>query len=429
VIDVRVAVIGGGFGGLLIAIALELAGVDDVVVVEASDQPGGCARTVRARGYALEPGAGSFSLPHPALGALFDQCGVCVEPARSRRRFIHDGDRLAEVTTSAQVLSRLSLPTRIRVLAEPWRRRPAGLDDESLSSFLHRRLGKKAGTMAAELMAAGVVAGDGDRLSVTATFPMLPQLEIQYGSLVRGMLARRRGRVAGLPRPQPHIPCGGMDVLADSMAKHLQGRFRPSFPVSAVGGVANGWRVEGPDDLTARHLVLALPAMAAATVLGGEAATLLRQASMAPVVVAAFSGKADDCPLPDGFGVLCPGVGPTLGILFESSYAPGRSPAGRSLVKVIAGGARSPEVSDWSDQVLARSLGEDIKRVLGWSEPQLEAMARRTIPQYPLGHRAWLARVESLTGDNLHLGGWSYRGPGLAQLAGDARRIASVITG
>lgn len=424
--DVRVAVIGGGFGGLLTAIALEQAGVNDVIVLEAEDHPGGCARTVRVRGYALEPGAGSFSLPHPALGALFERAGVRVEPARARRRFIHDGVRLTEVTSPVQAFSQLTPATRLRVLSEPWRRRPPDVDDESLASFLNRRLGKKAGGVAAELMAAGVFAGDSDRLSVAAAFPMLPQLEVQHHSLARGMLARRRALASGLTRPQPHIPSVGMDALADSLAAHVH--FRATFPVSSVTSTPNGWRVEGPDVLTARHLVLAIPAPAAADLLLGEAGALLSQSSTAPVVVAAFSGAADS-PLPDGFGALVAGGGPTLGVLFESSYAPGRSPAGRMLVKVIAGGARSPEVSAWSDEQLAGFLGGDIKRLLGWSDPHMEILARRSIPQYQIGHRSWLAQVETVIGDNVHLAGWSYRGPGLAQLAGDAHRIASVIAG
>ncbi|MEX2279252.1 MAG: FAD-dependent oxidoreductase, partial [Acidimicrobiia bacterium] len=71
-----VAIVGGGFAGLFVAARLIASGVDDVVVLEASEHPGGVARSVSRDGYVLEPGASSFTLPHPHLSPLLDGRGI-----------------------------------------------------------------------------------------------------------------------------------------------------------------------------------------------------------------------------------------------------------------------------------------------------------------------------------------------------------------
>jgi oxygen-dependent protoporphyrinogen oxidase len=54
---------------------------------------------------------------------------------------------------------------------------------------------------------------------------------------------------------------------------------------------------------------------------------------------------------------------------------------------------------------------------------------RPGIPQYEVGHSAWLSTLDRLTADRpgLHLTGWAYRGVGLTHLATDAVRIAAEI--
>jgi len=64
-----VIVVGGGFSGLLTAIEFGRRGIP-ATVVEATDRPGGVARTVREDGYLLEPAASTFMLPHPDLSPL-----------------------------------------------------------------------------------------------------------------------------------------------------------------------------------------------------------------------------------------------------------------------------------------------------------------------------------------------------------------------
>src|SRR5262249_33726513 len=64
--------------------------------------------------------------------------------------------------------------------------------DESLASFVQRRVGKEMLDRIAEPLLAGIYAGDAKQMSLVSTFPQFREIELKYGSLTRGMLARRR---------------------------------------------------------------------------------------------------------------------------------------------------------------------------------------------------------------------------------------------
>jgi oxygen-dependent protoporphyrinogen oxidase len=421
----QVAILGGGLGGLLVALALEAAGVE-VTVLEAESTAGGVARTIRRDGYALEPAVGTFSLPHPRLSPAFERVGLAMTEAGSANRYVVTSGVLRELAGPVSTLGMVPPRGWLRLLAEPLIGRPRSDREESLAEFLVRRLGDRAGRIVAQLLAAGVFAGDPGRLSASAAFPQLTQLEQRYGSLARGLWAARRSRPRTGP-PRPHYPAMGMDGVADAIALHLGDRLLTGWKASAVRPAGRGWRITGPGQIEADHLVLAVPAPQAGALLGGELGRLLAGAASVPVVVAGFTGSGD---LPAGFGALVSDGSPVLGILFESTYDPHRAPPGGSLIKVIAGGARSPEVSGWSDDRLAEVIGEEIRLMLGWPEPpRLVAAARRQIPQYLRGHRARISHLEGLSGSNLHLAGWWYRGVGVSQLAADAHRVAATISG
>ena len=53
-------------------------------------------------------------------------------------------------------------------------------DDESLASFIRRRLGEECLKKMAEPMLAGIYASDPEKMSIKATFPMFFQTEQKY---------------------------------------------------------------------------------------------------------------------------------------------------------------------------------------------------------------------------------------------------------
>ncbi|CAN5761117.1 protoporphyrinogen oxidase [soil metagenome] len=423
-----VVVVGGGLAGALVARALDRRGVG-VAVVDAGEEPGGISVPIRLDGYLLEPAAGTLMLPHPHLSELLDGLDIGLRPATpaSRTRLIYHRGRVhaAPGSVPSFLMSGLLSPAaKLRAAAEVFA--PARLDpDESLTKFMKRRFGREAGELGAWLAAAGVHAGDPERLSVGAAFPMLESLEQQQGSVVRALATRRSTR--DRPRPESWVVEGGMASVASGIADTMGDRWRRSFHVGGLTRSNGHWSIDGPERLEAERVVLAVDTASAGHLLGQPTAGMLARCESSPVAVV-WLGLST--PLPDAIGIL---VGPddgfgTLGFLFESVYAPQRSPGGRGLVKAIVGGACRPEALEQSDEHLVAQVATELGLVLG-SAPAVEmahvVRHRRGIPQYT-SERAGIVSALPLTlPRGVSLAGWEYDGVGLSHLATAAATLAS----
>ena len=429
----RVVIIGAGLSGLFTASELIHAGHEDVLLVDRLTAPGGIARTIHQEGFALEPAAGSVTLPHPFLTPILERAGVAMSAARpDAHRYVYSADRLVELPPSprAALTPLLSTRAKLRALAEPLVTR-AGAGDETLLDFCRRRFGADAGSLLAWLMATGVYAGDPEQLSASSTFPRLVALEEQSGSVLRGVMRRRRGRPTAAPRP--HVPVGGMSALAEAISSSIGGRYVPGFEVESVRQSGREWVVRGTGDLVADAVVLTSHPRHAAFLLDDELSGHLRMAKSAPVATVGI-GAHGQAPFPNGFGAL---VTPdslmvSRGFLFESSYAPERSPAGSWLLKVIVGGTPFSDVVSWEDDRLLEVVGAEAGRIFGADvTPQFGEVVRHEtgIPQYDVGHGDWLRQLDRLLGrrPGLHVSGWGYGGVGVTDLATDAARVATTL--
>jgi len=438
--SVQVAVVGGGLAGLFTTSELIRSGVEDILVLEKAPEPGGVIRTIQRDGYMLEPAAGTLLLPHPHLSPLLERTRVKVRPAEPEAglRHVYTRGRMVSLPTSPRAIFAPLVPftAKLRGALEPFVRTGPGSPDESLDSFLRRRVGSGLGRMLAWVAASGVFAGDPTRLSAAACFPSLTALEEEAGSIVRGGLRRLRHRSPGSSRPMSHLPEGGMTALAETLARSLGDRFRGGFEVNSIIRGPSGWLLEGAEPIRADRVVLAVSPRVAAPLVGGDLGLSLAQSVNAPVVVVGLGGPAGSVQLPAGFGVI---TGPdesfaTRGILFESSYAPSRAPEGHHLAKVIAGGAVRPDVADWGDDQVLETVIKEMTRVLGSdATPSFTEIIRHVpgIPQYQVGHLSWLGELDRMLAGmpGLHLTGWGYRGVGVAHVASDAVSVARQIAG
>lgn len=428
-----VVVIGGGLSGLFTALAIAQRGEGDVVVLEKAGLPGGVAGTIERDGFMLEQAVGSMTLPHPDLSPLLDMIGVEMRAAspEASARHLFTGGRLVELQASPGLLLApiVSWPARLRVLLEVWQRDGRPDPEETLAAFFERHFGREAGGLIAWLLASGVFAGDPRRLSVRAAFPQLAALETEHGSLLRGATKRRRHRPRGMPRPGLHYPAAGMKGLAEAAARFLGSRYRGGFAVDMVRRDGDLWVVQGPEEMRAESVVIATHPHDAAALVDDELGSHLRRTVTAPVAVVGLGGRGRDM-IPNGFGAL---IGPdvdlaTVGILFESSYAPERAPDDSWLIKVILGGATEPAIVD--DDRLAGRAQAEAEHVLGSRlEPSFVEVVRhvRGIPQYEVGHEHWRSDLSDLLAarPGLHLTGWGYRSIGITQLATEARAMGA----
>lgn len=434
----RVAVVGGGVAGLAAARRLAARGDLDVVVWESAARAGGVIATSQAGGFVREHAANGFLTAPGGAADLCAELGVEVEPARpaARRRWIVRGGAMRAVP--GEIAKLVGWRALAGVLAEPFRPRKLGGEDESVASFARRRLGREIADAVVAPFCTGVFAGDAEQLSVRAAFPKLVELEAE-GGLLRGGASRALRSMmkgGGGPRARLSAPVGGMGALVDALARELGPRVRLGAPVVAIEAderrravrMADG-RLEECD-----AVVLAVPAAVAARLVSDssrELAGVLDEIRYAPVAVVHLGYRREDLAHPmDGFGFLvAPGEDlRVLGCVFESVLYSGRAPAGHLLVRCILGGARDPGALELDDAAMIERSHQDLDRVLGVrGAPVHRNVVRwpRAIAQYTVGHQARVARAEELADPlGIVLAGSGYHGVSVNACAGGAGRIA-----
>ncbi len=445
-IDVDCVVVGAGAAGLAAATTLRAAG-REVLVLEAAARAGGSAWTERCDGYLVERGANAFRLGPGALTFLraagLEALALPAAPA-SRERFLLRGGRLVPVPMGPLALARtplLSARGKLRLLAEPFVRRgdPSG---ESVAEFATRRLGPEVVSALLGPFLTGVYAGDETRLGAEAVFPSLVAAERRSGSIARGLLASAfdRGRPRG--RAGSWSTADGLQGLIEALATPLGPALRLSSKVSEIRFEDGVYyiEIEGQSSVLSGAVVVALPAPVSAPLLASldpEAARELAAIEYAPVASVSFG--VDPGALRErvrGFGFLVPrGEGDALlGCLFLSELYPGRAPAGRQLVTLLAGGTRRPDLLGEPDDRLRAMLLRELDAALGLrGDPTPLGVVRwpRAVPQPGRHHgrtvasaRARLARFPRLALAGASFDGVAF-GDALASGAAAAARLAA----
>jgi len=82
-------------------------------------------------------------------------------------------------------------------LLEPLVRTRTQEDDESVASFVRRRLGREVLDYAVDPFISGIFAGDPETLSMAHAFPRVAELERRHGSLSKGLMMQRKQFAGG----------------------------------------------------------------------------------------------------------------------------------------------------------------------------------------------------------------------------------------
>jgi oxygen-dependent protoporphyrinogen oxidase len=323
--------------------------------------------------------------------------------------------------------------------------------DESLATFVERRLGKEVYENLVEPLMAGIYAGDGRDLSLAATFPQLRQGELDHGGLIKGVLAARRNSNREGSTTAPFLaPACGMAVIVDALEKHLRGAGVSIVLGQRIDRVARGpsasfgFHEDGDLVGEADAVILATPAFVTAQLIDDcvpEAAARLREIPHVSTATVALGFDAAKLKKPlIGHGYVIPRVEnrPALACTFVSSKWGRRAPQGKVLVRVFIGRAGQEGVMDLDDAVLIGIARDELRQTLGITvEPELTLVSRwpQGMPQYTLGHLDRVAAIDRAVHaiPGLTVAGNAYRGVGIPDCIASGetaaeRVIASLIT-
>lgn len=411
----EIVVIGAGLTGLSTAFHLHRQG-RDVVILEKADRVGGQIHTYHENGFTFESGPNTGVVSFPEVAELFQMLeGSCqLEIAResSKRRLIWKGDRFHELPcspVSAITTPLFRLSDKFRILGEPWRKK--GTDpDEPVGALAARRLGKSFYEYAVDPFVSGVYAGDPMKLTTRYALPKLYNLEANYGSFIRGAIAKAKEPKTDRDRlatKKVFSAVGGLQRLVEALSKDL--RIITSANNLKVMPTADGqWSCtyNGTEEIVCRKVVTTVGAYALPALLPFipeaqmQKMSNLFYAPIIQVILGVKNARGLDFP---AFGGLVPSKEQkrVLGILFPSSCFEQRCPDGGALYSYFIGGARHTDYLQKSDDEIREITLEAFHSMLKYPadmQPDLLRIFRHehAIPQYWSDSGERFATIETL---------------------------------
>jgi protoporphyrinogen/coproporphyrinogen III oxidase len=434
----RIAIIGGGISGLstLHFLRHKLADSATIQLYEADSRLGGTIGSDRFDGYVCDWGPNGFLDRVPLTLQLVEELGLQdkLRPANPQadNRFIYRHGRLHAISASPikfMTSSLLSLRGRLRVTMEPLIKPKRDDIDESVFDFAARRIGREAAEAMIDPMVSGIFGGAAKAVSLRSCFPVMEEMERNYGSLFKAMLARKKsGKNAGPAGPSGRLTSfdNGLYTIIERFHELYGDQIQRDSPVQRIIKTPRGYQVEfsGKPSETFSAVVLATPSFAAAQILRDadrQLSDLLNQIPYASLAVCCFGYSGDKRARElDGFGFLVPrNEGKRiLGSIWTSSIFQDQAPAGRVLLRSMVGGYTDPTAVQLTNDELISLVHGELVAILGLqTKPAFVRIFRyeKGIPQFTLGHTDRLKQIDErlATLPGIYLASNAYSGIGL----------------
>ena len=448
-----VAVVGGGISGLAAAHHLHRSGLA-MVLIETTSRLGGKVQTDHQDGFLIEAGPDSFVTGKRSVLDLARDLGLeaSVISSRPEHRGSHiwwrgrlhplPGGLLLMVPSRLGPLlgsSLLSWRGKLRVLADLVI--PRGeKTDESLESFVDRRLGREVLERIAEPLIAGIHAAEPSTMSLRASFPRFLEMEREHRSLI---LAARAAASRPTTNGLSHFASfeGGMGQLTDALAGSIAGAdIMTSTTVTALEGGDGGYRLtlNNRSELKAESVVLATPARTTAqllSVIAPEAAAAVADIHQVATSTVTLAYRTEHIPPLSGSGFVVPAVEDRriMGVSYLSQKWDGRVPDSRFvLLRAFVGGSKGQELARAEQDQLESAVRHELDAMVGITADPVRSWARSWddgLHQYTLGHRDRVVRAESAlaTHPGLALAGAAFHGIGLNECVDSGRSAAETV--
>ncbi len=411
-----IVVIGAGLTGLSTAFNLKKMG-RDVLVLEKQNRIGGQIATHNEDGFTFESGPNTGVVSFPEVTELFrDLEGRCqMETAResSKRRLIWKGSEFHALPASlpAAISTPLfTLKDKFRILGEPWRKK--GTDpDEPVGALAQRRLGRSFYEYAVDPFVSGVYAGDPMKLTTRYALPKLYNLEANYGSFVRGAIAKAKEPKSERDRlatKKVFSAFGGLQNLVEALAEGID-IVTGAQAITVMPDGEHKWLIRynnGTEEIHCNHVITTVGAYALSSLLpfvAQEQMAPISKLYYAPIIQVCVGIKNTGGIDYAAFGGLVPSKEQkkVLGILFPSACFVQRAPEGGALYSYFMGGARHADYLQKSDAEIRSMVREAFHSMLKYPmnvEPDMIRIFRHehAIPQYGVDSGERFKAVEAI---------------------------------
>ena len=446
----KIVIIGGGIAGLAAAYRIQKEISEgaslECVLIEGGDRFGGKIATERSDGFLIERGPDSFISQKPSAIQLCQQLGlgdrlVSTNPG-TPKTYVYTGGKLVTMPDGLSLMiptkflpfaftPLFSLSGKIRMAFDLLIPRKVDESDESLASFVRRRMGEEALRKMAEPMLAGIYASDPETMSIGSTFPIFVETERKYRSLILGMLARKKAMLLNASkRPKSNFSLfmtlkGGLGEMVDAVIKKSPDiKFQSGTRVESIAGTEGDWSIclEGGGEQKADALIMATPGHISARLLESvtpKAAELLKQIKYVSTATVTMAYKKEGFSHAlDGFGFVVPKCEgrSILACTWTSSKFPHRAPDDHVMLRCYLGGALQADIAEKDEETMANLVKQDLKEIMGITEQPIFCKVfhnRKANVQYQVNHSQRIDTIMQELQEGLFLAGSTYRGVGI----------------
>lgn len=456
--ETDVVVVGAGLTGLSTAYKL-IKGGKKVVVIEKNSVPGGVIQSVENSGFIYEKGPTTGVINNTCLVELLNELKesenleVILPDDNSKNRWILKNNQWNSLPSSLGTAVKtplFSFYDKFRILGEPFRRK--GVDSfESIASMVKRRLGKSFLDYAVDPFISGVYAGDPETLITRFALPKLYFLEQDYGSFVKGSIAKAKMPKTELEKQVSRSVFsvkGGLSNLIQALVNQVDEKniltdcniqncavVKGGFLLSAVQKSSAG--NERNIEIKTNRIVSTVDPVSLDKIFPFidleilKNITNIRYASVIQAVVNVAQWRG--CEL-NAFGGLIPTKEnkKALGILFPSSLFPERAPENGVSLSVFLGGMKHPEMIQFADSeikdIVCGIIEETMNTSINQENIQLFRYSR-AIPQYEASSEERFKAIEEIQNKypGLILAGNMRDGIGMGDRVKQAYALASQI--
>ncbi|MBE3556903.1 MAG: protoporphyrinogen oxidase [Firmicutes bacterium] len=461
----QIAVVGGGIAGLAAAWQLYQASQQgeplSVTLFEASERVGGKIRSQEIDGFTIEGGPDSFLTSKPQVIRLAEALHLqelLLPTQPTDGSYLFSRGHLTRLPAGLNLMvpsdinaflesDLLSWEGKVRLLQDlvlPKRESDA---DETLESFVTRRLGREALERIAEPLIAGIHGAPPEKMSMRAAFPRFIEMEQRYGSLLKAALASRH-----TPPPPPTAGKtyfmsfrNGMETLPTAIAQSLPpGTIQRNTPVSEIVETPlqshrYQLRLQDGRHMDADGVIVATPPDKTRSLLfhlDPEVAVLVGEIPQGATATVSFGFLKTQIPQPlTGSGFVIPAVEGRrlMGVTYLSEKFAYRAPSPEwVVVRGFVGGQKAQPLIASGKDALIQVVLDELRELVGVvGEPSFASafLFPQAMPQYLLGHLDRVASIEAAVARHpaLALAGSAYHGIGLPDCIESGERAATVL--
>ena len=446
----NIAILGAGTSGLAAAYRLQQLMPQAVLrVFDRRSRTGGVLETLSRDGFQIEQSADNFITTVPWGLQLCKELGLDSELVQTnpnvRRTYVVRKGKLHLLPDGFLMMAPTKLmPMATTPILSPLGKLRAGLEllipprkddiDESMATFVRRRLGCEVFERLVEPLVSGVYAADMEKLSVLATLPRFREMERQYGSLIWAMQRQLKANKAAHLAEQSGARYSmfvtlrnGLSVIGETIAQRLPpGSLKLNTEITQIDKTPEGWwavQTKGETQLFDAVIVAASTAETAKLLQNSLPILAEKLGKIEHEGTAIVTFAFDSAQIKQefrGMGFVVPKIeqNPILAGSFSSLKYEHRAPQGKFLIRVFAGGARYPELAVMPDEQLVPLLLKELKKIIKIEgEPIFTTAAHwaNTMPQYNVGHRERIREIESLVSaePSFALAGNAFQGVGI----------------